>query len=147
MTAPQLVDLAPLDQPEQGVLADRLEELEPRLAVDTVSPAEEALVDERRERVQDEPVLELLRDADELGRLEREPADEDGRARKEGPRRRIEELVAPVDRAAQRLVAGRQVAGAAGQELQPLLEARRDGLRRQELHPRRRELDRERKTV
>ena len=58
-------------------------------------------------------------------------------------RRALEQVVAPVDGSAQRLLARRQVPGAARQEREALLEARAHGDRRQQLDARRREFDRQ----
>ena len=97
------------------VLADRLEHREARLAVAPRS-ADEALVDERGEASStSSPSLA----ADRLGRLERPAAGEDRRAARRALRRRLgEELVAPVERRAQRPLAVRQVARAADQHIE-----------------------------
>ncbi len=60
---------------------------------------------------------------------------------------RIEQVVAPLDRGAQRALPLGQVAGAAGEQVEALAEPRQDRLRRQELHARSRELERERQPV
>ena len=59
----------------------------------------------------------------------------------------IEQTVAPVDRRAERLSALGLVAGAAGEQVEALLEPREERLRRQELRAGRRELDRQREPV
>src|SRR5215510_12772053 len=71
-------------------LADRLQHREP-----AVSLADEALVDERGERVQ-------VAVADRLGRLERPAAGEDRETCQEVLFTGLEEVVAPLDRGAQR---------------------------------------------
>ena len=60
---------------------------------------------------------------DRLGRLEGEAAGEDGQAAEEGLLLGVEQVVAPGDRVAHRLLAGRQVARPAGQQRQPLAPA------------------------
>ena len=77
--------------------------------------AEQALVDERAERVE-------LGFADLLGGLERAAAGEDGQAGEELLLGLVEQVVAPGDRRPQRLLALRGVARAAGQQRQPVLE-------------------------
>ena len=95
-----------------GVLADRLEHAE-ALAVD----ANEALVDERAERVE-------ISTAHLLDRLERAASGEDGEAAEERPLVVVEELDAPADRVAQRSMPSRRVARPGGEELEAPLEAR-----------------------
>ena len=58
-----------------------------------------------------------------------------------------QELVAPVDGVAQRLLADGQVAAAAGEQIETALEARPDLRRREDPDPRRRQLDRQRQAV
>ena len=83
-----------------------------------------------------------------LGGLERAAAGEHDRAaRNSRCSSAVEQLVAPVDRRAQRALALRQVAGAAGEERQPLLEPFEQLRRRERLHPRGGELERERQVV
>ena len=59
---------------------------------------------------------------DSRGRLQREAADKDGQPAEEDLLLRGEQVVAPGDGVAHRLLAGRQVAPAAGQQRQPLLQ-------------------------
>ena len=60
---------------------------------------------------------------------------------------RLEQVVAPVDRVAERALPRRQIVGAAGEQVEPLLEPAEDRLRREQLDARGRELDRERQAV
>ena len=142
--------LAALLEPLERVLADRLEHREPRLAVrprrsrgGSCSTSDAEPVERRR-----------------VGRSSRRdphtasaassgpPPANTAEPREQAPLVGVEQVVAPVDRAAQRPLALRQVAGAAGQQ-------RRGGRRaaaqhrgrREQPDPRRRELDRERQAV
>ena len=117
------------------VLADRLEHAE-ALAVG----ADEALVDERAERVE-------ISAAHLLDRLERAAPDEDGEPAEERLLVVVEELDAPADRVAQRSVPGGGVARARGEELESVLQPSEHRRRGQHLDPRRGELDRERQVV
>ena len=85
--------------------------------------------------------------ADGLGRGERAAAGEDGEAREERLLVGAEQVVAPVDRRAERLLAGGQVARAAGEEVEALLEPGEQRLGREQLRTRGGELDRERQAV
>ena len=85
--------------------------------------------------------------ADRLDRVERAAAGEDGEPREQRPLGPGEEPVAPVQRRAQRLLAGRKIARAAGQELERLLEPPRHRVGRQQAAPGRGELDRQRQAV
>ena len=80
------------------------------------SRLQQAVVGERGDPV------ERIRAADQLGRLEREAAGEDAEPREQPLRLGVEQLVAPADRAAQRLLARRRVARTGGQQVQPPLE-------------------------
>ena len=87
------------------------------------------------------------RPADRLGRLERRSRRRRPPAATAAAARPRQEVVAPGDRAAQRLLALGQVARARGQHAELLLEAAEDRVGRQELGPGRRQLDRERHAV
>ena len=63
------------------------------------------------------------------------------------PRRVGQQCIAPGDRGAQRLLPVRQVAAAAGQQAQRMVQPGQDRLRRQQLNPRRRQLDGQRQAV
>ena len=85
--------------------------------------------------------------ADDLGRVQRRPAAE----RRQPPEHdlfgRLEEVVAPVDQAAQRLLAGLDPAAAAGEEREAVVEASGDVDEREGAQPGRGELDGERQPV
>ena len=113
-----------LAQPLPSVLAERLEHDEARVAVVGHALDEQAVVDERGDAVEDVDAEVLAGVADGLGRLERAAAGEDREAPEQRLLGRRQQVVAPVDRAAQRLLALRQVARAAGQQLEPPFDAR-----------------------
>ena len=119
----------------ERVLADRLEHREA-----AVSLANEALVDERGERLQ-------LRIADRLCSLEAPAAGEHRQPGHELLLLRVEQLEAPFDRCAQRLLPLGQVPCPACEERQPLLQPFEQGVGRQELHEGGCQLDREREAV
>ena len=77
----------------------------------------------------------------------RKPPGEDAQACQHLLLIRVEQVEAPVERRAQRLLPLGPVACAAAEELEPLPEAREQRLRRQQLDPGRGELDRERQPV
>lgn len=79
--------------------------------------------------------------------LQRASADEDRETAEQPLLRRREQRVAPVDGSAQGLLARGQVARAAGQELQAVVETGRQRRRRQELDASRGKLDRQGQTV
>ena len=83
----------------------------------------------------------------DLGRIETEASGEDAQACEHRLLLRVEQVEAPVERRAQRLLALGPVARAAAEELEPLPEAREQRLRRQQLDAGRGELDRERQPV
>ena len=85
--------------------------------------------------------------ADRLRRFERAASREDGETPEQPLLGFVEEIVAPIDRPAQRLLAGRQIPRAPGQQLQPLLQARAHGGRGKQLDARGGELDGEGQTV
>ncbi len=145
MRHPRLaVVLRGLRQALRGVIADRLQHEEPRLAVIRLDLPHEALVHERSHAVEG---VEVAAGGDRLRRLEREPAAEHREPAEEPLLGFVEQVVAPGDRAAERLLALREVARAAREQLERLPQARQDRLGLEELHARRRELDRERKPV
>ena len=101
--------------------------------------ADEALADECLERVE-------LRARDLLRRLKGAPACEDGQPGEEATLGVVEQLVAPVDGRAQRLLAWVEVACSA-KEIEPAADALEDLRRRQDGRARRRELDGEGQAV
>ncbi len=120
----------------ERVLTDGLEHAEP-----AVGTGQQALVGERRDPV------ERLEPAHRLGGFEREAAGEHAELREQPLGLRFEQVIAPADRGAQRLLALRRVAGAAAEQIEPAREPVEDVLRREDLDPRRRELDRQRESV
>ena len=102
--------------------------------------AQQALVDERLQRVE-------VGAADLLRGLQRAAAAEDRKPGEELLLPFVEQLVAPLDRAAERALALGQVSRAAGEEPQPLLEPLEDLRRRERLHARGGQLERERQVV
>jgi len=82
-----------------------------------------------------------------LGRLDGAPPGEDGKSGEESLLARRERLVAPGERRAERLVAGRGIARAAGEEVEPLPETLEQRPRRQQLDPCRGQLESERQSV
>ncbi len=103
-------------EPLERIGPDGLEQSEARRARVSCLPAEKALVGKRSERLQ-------RCSADGCGRSEREAPGKDAESGKEVPLGGIEQVVAPVDRRAQRLVAIRQITRPTRQEVEALLEA------------------------
>jgi hypothetical protein len=104
------IALARGGEPACGVAADRLEQPVAPLAV-AVLPYEERLLDKSCEQERDFVVIEAVSGADLLGRLQRE-ASREGR---EPPQQDLllgrEQLVAPVERRLERLLARRRRCG------------------------------------
>jgi len=94
------VGLVALGELLEPVLPDRLEHLEARLALVGREDAQEALVDEGRQAVDDVDAEFAVRVADRGGAFDRRAADEDREAPEERALGLVEEVVAPVDRAA-----------------------------------------------
>src|SRR5207248_1993358 len=82
-----------------------------------------------------------------LGGPEVEAAGEDREACEQALPVRIEEVVAPLDRGAERLLALGRFARSAGEQRQPLLEPRQQLIRRQDADAGGGKLDRERQSV
>ncbi len=136
MATAQLLPLAPLSELLEGVLADGLEHEEPVVA----DRLDEAVVDERAKIVE-------VRIADFLGRLQWERAGEDREAGEKLAGARFEEVVAPLDRRTQCPLALGGVAGTARQDGERRVEPLEEPLGREQLRPRRGQLDREREAV
>ena len=120
-------------------LADRLEHPEALLAVRVGAAADEALVEQRRQRVE-------IRVADRFGGVEGAAAAEDGEPGEQLLLVVVEQVVAPGDRRAQRRVALVGVAPAL-EQVEPLRDPLEQLLGAEELDPCRGELDREREAV
>ena len=113
MAVAECVRLAPLAELVQRVLADRLEHGEPHVAVEVVADAHEALLRETLESADDVERRRVAGDpADGLRRLDRRATREHAEASEQPLILRVEQVVAPVDRAAQRPLPLRQVAPA-----------------------------------
>src|SRR5439155_22163756 len=117
------------------VLANRLEHGEA-----AVSLADEALVDERGERLQ-------IAVANGFGRLARTAAGEDRETIQELLLTRLEQVVAPGDGGPQRPLPLGCVPRPTREERQPLLQASEQSIGGQYVHARRRQLDRKRQSV
>ena len=139
--------LSMLEQPLPAVLPERLEHDEAQFAVLGHSLCEEAVVHERGDAVQDVDAQVLAGVADGLRRLERAPSGEDRQAAKELLLGRGQQVVAPLDRLAQRLLTFRQVACATSQQLERPFDAGQQFARRQDLDPGCGQLDRQREAV
>ena len=128
--------------------SDRLEHEESWIAVRVVLRADQALLRQRCQDVEDVHGLALLAgDADGLGRVEGPAAHEHAESLEELALRLVEQVVAPGDGRPERLLARRQVARSTREERQTIAESRQDGLRAQEAKAGRRELDRQRQAV
>ena len=131
----------------QGILTDRLQHPEAQLAVPG-SPSRRtrllATSDSRPSRLSTSP---SSRSAHGVGGFQRPAADEDGEAAEEAALGLVQQVVAPGDRVAQRLLTGRQVACAAGQEGKSSLQPADDRLGREQADPGGRQLDRQRQAV
>ncbi len=113
-------------------LADGLEHVEA-----LARPADHALVDERGECID-------LGIAHGFRGFEREAAGKHRKPRKQRPFARLEELMAPLQRVAQRLLPLRQIARAPRQQLEAIAEALQQRDRREQRHSCCRQLDRQR---
>ena len=113
-----------------------------------VADGREALLGEALQAAEDvERPLVAGDPAHGVRRLERPAAREDPEAREQPAILGVEEVVAPVDRPAQRPLPLRQVPPAARAEVEPVAQALRHRGRREQADPRRRELDRQRQAV
>ena len=126
--------LAACRKPLTGVLPDRLEHPEALCRV-----AEEALVDQRLQRVEVHP-------GDRVGRLHRAAAAEDGQSGEQPLLVGLEQFVAPLDGGAQRLLARIGVPPAL-EQVEPPRQPLEDLLGRQHARARRRQLQGEREVV
>ena len=139
VSAAELLAFAPSLELLPGVLAQGREHRQAQ-SVRGVALPDEALLDQRFDRVE-------ARVAHRLGRLGATAAGEDGEPREDRPLVRVEQLVTPVDRRPQRLLALREVARAADEDAQPSLQPGAKRLGREHARPRGRELERQRQPV
>ncbi len=133
----------------RGVLPDGLQHHDARRGVDgPVGLAGEALGEQGREAVEG---VEVARGGpgmgDHLLDEVRRRAGEHRQHLEQPLLPGVEELVAPFDRGPHRLLAERQVAGAAAEHRQPALEPPEERLRREQVEAGRRQLDRQREAV
>ena len=129
----------------QPILAHRLQHAEARLALDSLLLAQQTLVDQRGHAGED--IERPIRTRHRLRRLDRAAAGKDRQPAEEDLLLRGEQIVAPGDGIAHRLLACRQGAGAARQERQALLQPLQQGLRREDFDPRGGQLDGQRQPV
>ena len=146
MPAVQLVRATALREAFQCVFADGAEHQEAGLAIARRHLAQQALLDERTEAIEQVDV-QLVPRAHLLDGVQSGAAQEDGEAPEERPFVIGQQLVAPVDRSAQRLLPLRAIAAAAGEKIQPVAQARQHRLGSEDVDPRRGQLDRQGEAV
>ena len=139
--------LAAFDELLACELANRLHHPHAGFPVGLLAQLQQALVHQRVDAVEDVDAEILLRVGDRLGRLERAAADKDRQSAEEALFGLTEQVVAPRNRAAQRLLSSGQIPGAAGEDLQPAFHPAEHRRRRQCLHTCRRQLDGQRQPV
>ena len=125
VAAAHLLELTAFLELLERVLADRLEQPEARLAVrrrPTAGRGSCRRATRAFERLRRTP---FPRGRNGIRELERAAAGEDAEPGEERLLGRLEQVVAPVDRVPQRALALGQVAGAAGQQVEPVLEPAR----------------------
>ena len=135
-----LLRLAAFVQPVACVVANRFQH--PVARVRGVE-ADERLVDEGGQAIENTCAVPSPVGAHGLGSAERPAAGEDREPRQQRTFGRSEQVVAPVDQCTQRLLALRRTARAAAQEVEVVVQARCDGFDRQGADPRRSEFDRQ----
>ena len=142
--------LTVLGQLLQAVLAERLQQPVPPLAALAVRSSSTCTSDlstsetQQIERASSSPSIHC---ATRLGGLQGEAAGEDGQAAQQRLLRLGEQVVAPVDGAAQGLLAGQRRPAAAGQQAEAVVQAGGDLLHREGPDPRGGQLDRQRDAV
>ena len=143
------VEVGALGEPVGGELPDRLQHRDPRLAARQVHPAEQALLDEAGQ-----PVEDVQGDAIDLAQVLGHRLDR-GDLRVREHRHQLvqpllpglQELVAPVHRRAQRLLPLREVARPAAEQAQPVAQSIPEHVGREQAQARRRQLDRQGQAV
>ncbi len=133
-----VVELARVREPFEPLCRELADRLEHPVAV--AGAAEQALVDQRRDRVD-------VGAADLLGGLERAAAGEDGQPGEDVLLARRQQVMAPGDRRAQRALPLRRRARAPREQRQPLFESLEQDGRRESLHTSSGEFDRERQAI
>src|SRR5215218_10730701 len=126
-------------EPLQGVFSYRLQHPEATLAVLRLRPVQEALVHERRQKVEYllRKVFPLV--AHRLRRFERTATREDREPPEEQPLFRSQQIVAPPDGVPEGLLAGRRILRPTFEQAQPALEPFEDRPRREQPEAGRRE--------
>ena len=142
MAAAQLVYRRRFLKALGGVLADRLQHRESRLFVSALQ-ASEALVGQRGEPVDHVEVVA----ADALRRLDRAPSREHREPHEQALFRRLEEVVAPVDRRAERALTLGCVSRSSLQQQQTVVEPLQQGRRGQDADASGGKFDRKRQPV
>ena len=146
MGPPDLVRFRRLGQPVPGVIADRGQQVVARVTAGVLHP-EQRFVRQPAQQLQHRVRADVSAGGHPFGRIQRETAVEHGQPAEDGPLGRLEHVVAPVQRRAQRLVPARRGARPADQHredvAQPLGELRGG----KHPHPGRRQLDRQRQPV
>jgi hypothetical protein len=113
-------------EPARSELADALEQGVAGGGVGALSGGDHRLVDEGGEQVEHVELVEVVAGADAFGGFEREAAGEHAEAPEEGAFGVVEEVVAPLDRAEQRLLSRDPRAVGAGEQLEALAEPPHD---------------------
>ena len=153
MTLAQRLDLTGCGEPALGELADALEQVVAGGAVGALFGGDHRLVDERGEQVEHVEFVEhvecveVIVGARSLGGFELEVGGEHPEPAEECPFVVIEEVVAPLDGAEQRLLSGCGGAIGTGEQLEPLPETLDDLAGRHRPETGRSELDGERDAV
>jgi len=136
--------LAALGEALQGILADRLQHGEAQLAACARAALDQLLVEKRVQRVQQRGGERAHRVAQRLRGLEGPASGEDSQPAKEQLLAEVEQAIAPLDGGAQRALALGQVAWAAREDRQPVVEPGQQHARGKQRRARRRQLDGER---
>ena len=136
-------------EPLACVLPDRLEHAvtDTILATRTVGHDQQRPIGEALQQIQHRERADGIGARDDLGRVEREATGEHRKTREQASLGIGQQLVAPVDRRAERLLARDSGARTTGEEPEAVIEAVEDLLRAQHASARGRELDRERDAV
>ena len=135
VAVPDEIHLSALLEAVAGELADRLQHDQPRLVEIRHAP-QETLVRQLVKATEHIGAGFIGRAANRLGLLEAGAASKHGEPGHQPLQSRIEQLVAPGDRAGEGLLATRQVAGTASQGVEAFLQPGVKRLRREQLDPR-----------
>src|SRR5918999_1751094 len=145
VAAPDLILLSGRGETLHGELPDRLQHGEPGLAIPGLSRPRHAVIRQILEPVEN-PQVEAG-PADDLSRFEAPAAAEDSQAGDQALRLGVEQVMAPLDRAAERSLPFGKVAGSAGEERKTPDQALQQDLRAQDLESAGSELDGQRQAV